>query len=261
MTSIDELQHLHLNEICGIATYEAIPAHYPIHNIGRRHSGLLYTLEGEEIYTFSGKTLHALPDSVLYIPKGEQYTITLRGEKSTVIYFDFEADNADSIRPFLVNSGSHSGVRSIFFDSEKEWRRRRSESFSACLSNFYKIISTLIRHEERYSNTASYEKISDAVLYLHAHYTDADFKIKELAKMSGISPRYFEMLFFNHVKMSPKEYVLHLKIALAKELLLGEKNTVTSVASQLGFNDIYHFSRIFKIKTGYTPTQYKQTFS
>ena len=185
MTSIEELQHLHLNEICGIATYEAIPTHYPIHNIGRRHSGLLYTVEGEEFYAFSDKIVHAIPDSVLYIPKGEQYTITLRGEKSTVIYFDFEADNADSIRPFLINVGSHSGLRSVFFDSEHEWRRRRAESFSSCLSNFYKIISMLIRHEERYSNTASYEKISDAVLYLHAHYTDADFKIKELAKMSG----------------------------------------------------------------------------
>ena len=49
MTSIEELQHLHPNEICGIATYEALPAHYPIHNIGRRHSGLLYTVEGEEL--------------------------------------------------------------------------------------------------------------------------------------------------------------------------------------------------------------------
>jgi glyoxylate utilization-related uncharacterized protein len=101
---------LHLNEIRGIATYEALPHHYPIHNIGRRHSGLLYTVEGEEFYTFSDKTVHATPNSVLYIPKGEQYTITLRGEKSTVIYFDFEADITDTIRPFLVNVGSHSEV-------------------------------------------------------------------------------------------------------------------------------------------------------
>ena len=250
---------MHPNEICGIATYEALPAHYPIHNIGRRHSGLLYTVEGEEIYTFSDKTVRATPDSVLYIPKGEQYTITLCAEKSVVIYFDFEADSEDTIHPFLIGVGVHSGIKSVFFESELEWRRRRAESFSSCLSHFYKIVSLLVRHEAHYRSSASYGKISDAVLYLHAHYTDTDFKITELSRMSGMSPRYFEMLFAQHMMRSPKEYVLHLKIALAKELLLNEKNSVTSVATELGFADIYHFSRTFKKKTGYTPTQYKQS--
>ncbi len=258
MTSIEQLQYLHLNEICGIATYEALPSQYPIHNRGRLHSGLLYTVEGEELYTFADKAVPTTKDSVLYIPRGEEYTITLRGDKSTVIYFDFEADdNDEAVRPFLVNVGGFSGLKSVFSDSEHKWRQRRAESFSACLSDFYKIISLLIRHEERYSNTASYEKISDALLYLHAHYTDEDFKIGTLAKISGISMRYFEMLFSDRMKTSPKEYVLLLKITLAKELLLNKKNTVTSVAQQLGFNDIYHFSRVFKKKTGYTPTQYR----
>ena len=260
MTSIEKLQYLHLNEICAIATYEAAPDHYPIHNIGRLHSGLLYTVEGEEVYTFADKTLHATPHSVLYIPKGERYTITLRGERSTVIYFDFEADRMDDLRPFLVNVGSHTELKSVFADSEHEWRSRRAESFSVCLSYFYKIVSILIRHEARSGSSASYEKISDAVLYLHAHYTDEDFRVGTLAKMCGISTRYFEMLFSDHMKMSPKEYVLLLKISLAKELLLSEKHTVTGVAQQLGFNDVYHFSRIFKKKTGYTPTRYNQVF-
>ena len=257
MMQLERLQHLHLNEICGIATYEALPSQYPIRNKGRLHSGLLYTVEGEEIYTFSDKAIHATPDSVLYLPKGETYTITLRGERSTVIYFDFEADEDVHARPFLVNVGSGSGLKSVFFDSEREWRFRRSESFSACLSDFYKIVSVLIRHASRSGDSASCEKISNAVLYLHAHYTDEDFKIGTLAKISGISMRYFEMLFSERMKTSPKEYVLLLKITLAKELLLNKKNTVTSVAQQLGFNDIYHFSRVFKKKTGYTPTQYR----
>ena len=101
-------------------------------------------------------------------------------------------------------------------------------------------------------------KIEFAVQHLHANYLSQGFKIETLAHKVKMSPRYFEILFESVYNMTPKEYITHLKLSLAKELLLNEKNTVTSVAAQLGFNDVYHFSRTFKAKTGLTPTQYKQ---
>lgn len=257
MTNLDWLLNLSLSEINLVNTYVAEKSDYPMKNNGRRHYGFLYTIEGEETYIFADKIITAVPSSVVCIPKGEEYTIEFKGEKSTVISFDFEIENEVDIRPFIVNIGHNSGLKAAFSDAEYEWRKKAAESYTACKSFFYKILSMLIHHENHYCNTQTYSKISNSVLYLHANYLEPSFKIEKLALLSRMSPRYFEMLFASVFKMTPKEYVIHLKLSLAKELLLNEKNTVTGIATQLGFNDVYHFSRTFKAKTGYTPTQYK----
>ena len=126
------------------------------------------------------------------------------------------------------------------------------------MANFYRIVASLIRYENHYCNTETYSKIAVAVSHLHLHYLEPNFKIEHLSRIVKMSPRYFEMLFALQFKMTPKEYVIHLKLELAKELLKSDKSTVSNVAARLGFNDVYHFSRSFKGKTGLTPTQYKQ---
>ena len=76
--------------------------------------------------------------------------------------------------------------------------------------------------------------------------------------MTDISPKYFKTLFGQQFGMSPKEYVISLLIKSAKELLMNEKNQVQDVAFMVGYSDVYHFSKLFKKKTGYTPTEYKR---
>jgi two-component system response regulator YesN len=44
----------------------------------------------------------------------------------------------------------------------------------------------------------------------------------------------------------------------AKELLLSERLMLKDIALMLGYADAYHFGKIFKTKTGYTPGEYRQ---
>ena len=125
-------------------------------------------------------------------------------------------------------------------------------------SLLYRIVSLLIKNEVYYAGGENRLKIAEAVKYLHAHYLENDFRVAMLAKIAKMSPRYFEMLFFDEFKCTPKEYILTLKMQLARELLQSERYSVTDVAEQLGYGDIYHFSKIFKAKTGYTPSEYKR---
>lgn len=161
--------------------------------------------------------------------------------------------------PFLTKFGPNTSLRQAFSDAEQAWVKKNPEHYIPCYSYIYKILASMIRYENYYCNTENYSKISDAVVYLHAHYLEPDFRIEHLLSRVNMSSRYFEMLFAAYFKMTPKEYVVYLKLELAKELLQSEKNTVTSIASQLGFSDVYHFSRTFKSKIGLTPTQYKES--
>ncbi len=258
MTNIDWLKNLSLSELNLINTYIALPCDYPMKNTGRSHCGFLFTLKGEEIYRFSDRTIRAIPNSIVFIPKNEQYTIDFEGEESIVVSVDFEVNNEECVRPFIAKLTPSNALKSDFNQAECSWIRKNPESNSECLSFFYKLVSLLIHHENHYNSSATYKKIEFAVQHLHANYLSQGFKIETLSHKVKMSPRYFEILFESVYNMTPKEYITHLKLSLAKELLLNEKNTVTSVAAQLGFNDVYHFSRTFKAKTGLTPTQYKQ---
>ena len=257
MRTLEWLQGLYINEFNLVNRYVVEAKEYPMHNLGRSHHGLLYTQRGTEIYHFEDRTVETTPDSVLYIPKGEIYTIELRGEISDVITIDFECKPMEAKRPFLMQLGSDVTLRSCFSDIEAAWRKKEPDHLAICKSKFYLAIASMIRHKVVYSGSATYNKIREAVLYLHEHYLERNFKIDRLSTLSDMSARYFEMLFAGEFKMSPKEYVTHLKLELAKELLLNEKNTVTSIAEQLGFSDIYHFSKTFTQKIGQSPTEYR----
>ena len=258
MRTLDWLQNLYINEINLVIKYIAPAKDYPMKNPGRSHHGLLYTYKGTEVYHFCDRTIEAVPDSILYIPKGEKYTIELKGEVSEVITLDFEPKELGEMRPFCIPFGSNLTLRPCFSEMEAAWRKREPDHSALCKMEIYRAVAAMIRHKVFYSSSTSYERIHDAVVYLHEHYLDRDFKIEELSRIAGMSQRYFEVLFSDEFESSPKEYATRLKLELAKELLLNEKNTVTSIADQLGYNDIYHFSKIFKVKMGVSPSEYRR---
>ena len=251
------LSDLAVSEICFVNTYRAAQENYPIRKKKRQHHGFLFTVRGTEEYRFGERTVRAVPGSVLYIPKGENYTTTLEGEESVVIVMDFElyGDGAGA-RPFCVPFTQGGAVGSCFSDAETQWERTAGYSVF-CKSMLYKIAALMISQEERYLESDKAGRISDAVAYLHAHYLQSDFRVEQLHRMADVSPKYFGVLFYRQFGMTPKEYVLFLKIERAKKLLQSEKNSVRDVAYQLGYSDIYHFSKIFKEKTGYTPSMYR----
>ena len=175
-----------------------------------------------------------------------------------MIAFDFALLTPPDLRPFVVKLPNDSAVKSCFLDAETKWLHKRPECDSELRALLYRIVSLLIKNEVYYAGGENRLKIAEAVKYLHAHYLENDFRVAMLAKIAKMSPRYFEMLFFDEFKCTPKEYILTLKMQLARELLQSERYSVTDVAEQLGYGDIYHFSKIFKAKTGYTPSEYKR---
>jgi AraC-like DNA-binding protein len=57
--------------------------------------------------------------------------------------------------------------------------------------------------------------------------------------------------------MTPYQHYIHIKIRKAAGLLENKDASVQSVARQLGFDDPYYFSRLFKKKTGVSPSKWR----
>ena len=253
------LQNICITEINFVKTYIAASWNYPMHNRGRRHHGLLFTLEGTETYHFKDLTAEAVPTSILYIPKGEEYRTTLADEKSVVAVVDFEI-SGESPRPFVTCFSEPGSVKTCFSKMETEWNRKDSPYIPECKSLCYKIISLMARQTTMFPPSQKFDRIADAVAYLHQHYLENDFRLENLSVIAGISQRYFETLFHQKYGTTPKEYVISLKMEQAKELLMSEKLLIRDIALMLGYSDIYHFGKIFTKKTGFTPSEYRSHF-
>lgn len=258
MQTLSFFNRLCLADICFVHNYIAFPENYPMHNTGRRHHGFLYTLQGTETYHFADKTVAAVPHSVLYIPKNEEYTIAFFDQKSDVYTVDFEmAAETEPARPFLVKLPASNPVASLFAKMAATYDKRTDKGILACKSLFYQILEHMAEAERLFLPSEKYVKIAQAVEQMEENFLNGDFRLETLSDNCGISYRYFEQLFRQKYGMSPKEYLLSLRLEHAKKLLADSDLRIKDIALLLGYGDITHFGKLFTAKTGYTPREYR----
>jgi AraC family transcriptional regulator len=94
---------------------------------------------------------------------------------------------------------------------------------------------------------------------IHIHYADKFLRLDHLAAAANLSPDHFGRLFKHELGTSPVRYLAQYRITRARELIQRGNLSVKEVASEVGFRDPLHFSRVFSTLTGTSPTQFKNT--
>lgn len=253
---INDIVSMSLKDIELITTYKLEKSYYPLHNPGRYCHGLMFTTEGNEVYKYKDKQVSAEEGTVLFLPQGRAYDVTLNSELSCVKMINFTTHN-EMKEPFIVKFKNSDIVKELFFDAERIWEKGSNTADIQCKAIFYKILYNMIVGIEAYTPEKNARKISPGVDYMLEHYLEADFRIEELSNRCLLSQRYFNLLFFNIYHCTPKEYVTLLRIKKAKELLSNKSLQVNEIAEMLGYCDGFHFSKIFKSKVGVSPIQYR----
>lgn len=86
-----------------------------------------------------------------------------------------------------------------------------------------------------------------------------NWKIKDLAKEITLSPAYFQVLYKKAFGTTCLSDIIENKITTAKEFLLSTDMSITEIASELGYSQVYHFIRQFKKSTGVTPGAFRKS--
>lgn len=82
--------------------------------------------------------------------------------------------------------------------------------------------------------------------------------LEELARLAGMSPRYFCRFFHALIRKTPIEYLNYYRVERACDLLCTSSLSVTEAAYRCGFNDSSYFVKIFRKYKGITPGQYQR---
>jgi YesN/AraC family two-component response regulator len=90
--------------------------------------------------------------------------------------------------------------------------------------------------------------------YMQEHYME-DITLSKISQSMYISPAYISKIFKDETGDSPINYLIKLRLARANELLKHGKLSIKEVARSVGYDDAYHFSKLFKKYYGYPPSR------
>lgn len=82
--------------------------------------------------------------------------------------------------------------------------------------------------------------------------------VEEMANRLHLHPNYFIRLFKSYFGLSPIKYINTVKVKKACELLLVQDESISNIATSLGYSDLFYFSRLFKQHTRMSPSAYRK---
>jgi len=89
--------------------------------------------------------------------------------------------------------------------------------------------------------------------------SDRKLLLKDMAAIAGLSPHHFLRLFKQAFQATPRQYLIHRRLARAQELLRNTDLEVSQICFEVGFESASSFSTLFRRRLGASPLQFRQT--
>ena len=112
----------------------------------------------------------------------------------------------------------------------------------------------------RLSKAHKDEMVRQAQAYLEENYAQP-FNVESFAQSYSISKRTLIRRFNNALAMPPNSYLQSIRIERAQKMLEESQHNVEQVMNLVGYEDASSFRRLFRKKTGLSPTEYRRRFS
>lgn len=100
-------------------------------------------------------------------------------------------------------------------------------------------------------------RLRKMVHFIQNNYIDK-IEVKDIADSASISVRECLRCFKIVVGISPKQYVIDLRLRRAKELLLNTSLSLIEISEECGFQDQSYFTKKFREKVGYSPGKWRK---
>ena len=98
--------------------------------------------------------------------------------------------------------------------------------------------------------------VTEAVKYIKEHFTEK-ITLSDVAASVNLNPTYLSNLMKKELNKSYQDIITDFRIEKAKTLIKNNDYKIYEVGELVGYTNSFYFTRIFKKKTGHTPTEYK----
>lgn len=206
---------------------------------------LFYVIDGKEVTLQSGDAILIRPGSVRERRDSEGNTDYVSFNFASAHTFDLPLYIEDALHSdalFLLSAFDKINGRSYLEHKEE------NEHLLACL---------LLVLENRVKVRGIHPLVRTIMKYVHSHLGER-ITLEDIGRETFFSPIYCDTLFKKETGRSIIDYVIEKRIDEAKRLLLEGAVSLSDIAELLGFHDYNYFSRVFKKRSGYTPSAYRR---
>ena len=230
---------------------------------------LLYLTEGEGIFHSSTvKNAKIKAGDLFLLFPGEWHSYHPLPEVGWKSYWiGFKGQNMDSrvLHGFLYPEkpiyyvGFSSWIDNMYrlaFETAKEEGAFVQQTLAGVVNLLIGLMYSLERNLQLNSNKNHVNMVNHARNRIRETLED-DLTIQKIAKEMSVSYSNFRKLFKEFTGVSPCLYQQDLRLQRAKELLTTSNLSIKQIAYQLRFESPDYFSSKFKIKTGITPSEFR----
>ncbi|MGM0838384.1 MAG: helix-turn-helix domain-containing protein [Bacillota bacterium] len=208
------------------------------------------------LYVSAGKGTLASGDQQIKAEEGKSYFLLDAGKLTTVastllsVYILSWPKEGDMLSGFLTGRLAEQAPVKMVPLWEELRKRNKEKSISAkCRfqSLLWEMLSIL-------TDGAEVDRMEEAAELIR-NSLSRPLTVAELASKANMSPVSFSRAFRKRTGMTPKEFLNAERMKAAKKLMLQKKGiTAKEVALQIGLQDEFYFSRLFKNKEGLPPS-------
>ncbi|MBR7163547.1 MAG: helix-turn-helix domain-containing protein [Clostridia bacterium] len=248
------------------------------------HYEMVYIKKGTATFMIDGIDVNMAANSLVIIKPQKSHKFIVRSENCEliVLYFHLQAQKEGasshaSLKDFVEyiedeSVGSYIylklGKKNDIINVIKRILRERMKpqvwgDFLSCIliMELFILLSRTLKQEWEQSvknrNLKLHELLNVAKEYIDQNYAK-DLTLSQVAKYIYLSDSYFAHSFKDKFGISPKSYILKIRIEEAKELLENTDMKIADVARSVGFSSQQRFNDIFRKYTAVTPLKFRQ---
>ncbi len=235
---------------------------------------LWYVQEGQiEIRIHDEVHLAQEGDLILFSPKVAYTATTLGGCRFIFTHFDFGLGDHHEILdnfqlPGIMTTKLVQEEISLFLDTYDQYKRNTPMSgfrLKGCLTILLAKImeryglgeyqGEFLNHTPNRRKNRNLQTLQPVFDFIQDHLHQP-LRIWELARIAGMSEKYFIFYFKQALGITPGRYIYQLKMNRARDLLQSRSYSIQQIAEMLGYPDPYSFSKAFKKYYKVPPSQF-----
>ncbi len=242
---------------------------------------LTIILSGKGRYYIEGTTYDVEAGDILICNPGERHrNLIVNKEEPTVEFFTgFFGYHFKNMPPERIELKDGGHLLRLSSDAKREVMKQCyemvAENEAGQVGKYFMLKARLIeilmlmmreivdqpKNRQKGCNFESYNKsyaVKRIVNYLNENY-EQKISLDQIAHNMYLSPVYISKIFKEETGESPINYLIKIRLEKAKDILEhAEGGSIKSIANEVGYDDVYHFSKLFKKYYGMSPQNYRK---